>query len=74
MICSLGFVILAARANGIAAIDGVALDLGDDDAFRLACEQARDMGFDGKTLVHPKTIEVANEVRQTPITKYKRGR
>jgi citrate lyase subunit beta/citryl-CoA lyase len=59
---SLGLVILAARAHGIAAIDGVALDLEDDEAFRWACEQARNMGYDGKTLIHPKTIDVANEV------------
>jgi citrate lyase subunit beta/citryl-CoA lyase len=61
---SLGLVILAARAHGIAAIDGVALDLEDDEAFRWACEQARNMGYDGKTLIHPKTIDVANEVRR----------
>lgn len=53
---------LAARAFGVAVIDGVALDLADDEGFRMACVQGRDMGFDGKTLIHPKTVAVANEV------------
>lgn len=61
---SLGYCVLAARAHGVAVIDGVALDLADDEGFRMACVQGRDMGFDGKTLIHPKTVAVANEVRE----------
>jgi len=53
-------VVLAARAYGLGALDGVHLDLEDDAGLALACAQGRDMGFDGKTLIHPKQIETAN--------------
>ncbi len=59
---SLGLVVLAARAHGCAVLDGVHLDLDDDAGFAAACRQGRDFGFDGKTLIHPKTIETANAV------------
>jgi len=59
---SLGLVLLAARANGLAALDGVHLDLADDAGFEAACRQGRDLGFDGKTLVHPRTIDAANRI------------
>lgn len=52
--------VLAARANGVAALDGVYVDLEDDDGFARECAEGRDLGFDGKTLIHPKTIDVAN--------------
>jgi citrate lyase subunit beta / citryl-CoA lyase len=60
MLTSLGLCVLAARAHGIAALDGVHLDLDDDEGFAAACRQARDMGFDGKTLIHPKQLAAAN--------------
>ena len=60
VLVALGAVLLAARAHGLAALDGVHLDLGDDAGFEAACRQGRDLGFDGKTLVHPRTIDVAN--------------
>lgn len=59
---ALGLLLLAARAHGLAALDGVHLDLADDAGFEAACRQGRDLGFDGKTLVHPRTIEVANRI------------
>jgi citrate lyase subunit beta/citryl-CoA lyase len=59
---ALGAVLLAARANGLAALDGVHLDLSDPAGFEAACRQGRDLGFDGKTLVHPRTIEAANRI------------
>jgi citrate lyase subunit beta/citryl-CoA lyase len=62
MITSLGLCLLAARATGLAILDGVHLDLADDEGFRAACVQGRELGFDGKTLIHPKTILAANEV------------
>lgn len=62
VLTSLGLLLLAARAHGLAALDGVHLDLADDAGFEAACRQGRDLGFDGKTLVHPKTIKVANQV------------
>ncbi|MGH7030621.1 MAG: HpcH/HpaI aldolase/citrate lyase family protein [Stellaceae bacterium] len=57
---ALGLVLLAARAYGLAALDGVHLDLADDAGFARACRQGRELGFDGKTLIHPKQIEAAN--------------
>jgi citrate lyase subunit beta/citryl-CoA lyase len=57
---SLGLCVLAARAAGVAALDGVHLDLDDDAGLAAACRQAADMGFDGKTLIHPKQIDAAN--------------
>lgn len=50
----------AARAFGIEIVDGVYNDLSDVEGFRAECEQARDLGFDGKTLIHPNQIELAN--------------
>jgi citrate lyase subunit beta/citryl-CoA lyase len=57
---ALSMIVLAARAHGVDAIDGVHLDLADDAGFAAACKQGRDMGFDGKTLIHPKQIDGAN--------------
>lgn len=62
MLHSLGRCLLAARAFDLAILDGVHLDLADDDGFAFSCRQGLDMGFDGKTLIHPKTIEVANRI------------
>jgi len=62
LVTSLGLCVLAARAAGVAALDGVHLDLDDDAGFEAACRQAADLGFDGKTLIHPKTIAKANEI------------
>jgi citrate lyase subunit beta / citryl-CoA lyase len=60
LITSLGLCLLAARAYGLAILDGVHLDLDDDAGFDIACHQGAEMGFDGKTLIHPKTIAAAN--------------
>jgi citrate lyase subunit beta/citryl-CoA lyase len=57
---ALGQVLLAARAANIAALDGVFLDLNDETGFIEACRQGRDLGFDGKTLIHPKQLAAAN--------------
>ena len=59
---SLGLCILAARAAGIGILDGVHLDLADEDGLRASCVQGLELGMDGKTLIHPKTIAAANEV------------
>ena len=61
MITSLGLCLLAARAYGLAILDGVHLDLSDDEGFAESCRQGRELGFDGKTLIHPKTIAACNE-------------
>jgi citrate lyase subunit beta/citryl-CoA lyase len=54
--------LLAARAYCLSILDGVHLDLADDAGFAEACRQGRDLGFDGKTLIHPKTIDTANAI------------
>jgi citrate lyase subunit beta/citryl-CoA lyase len=61
MLPSLGLCLLAARAAGIAIVDGVYLDLNDGEGFAASCQQGRELGFDGRTLIHPKQIEAANE-------------
>jgi len=52
--------VLAARANGLDVLDGVHLDFKNLESFRLLCEQGRELGFDGKTLIHPTQVESAN--------------
>ncbi len=58
---SLHTALLAGRAAGIAVIDGVYNDVKDTDGFLAECRQGREMGFDGKTLIHPGQVEGANE-------------
>jgi citrate lyase subunit beta/citryl-CoA lyase len=60
LLTSAGIAILAARAYGVAILDGVHLDLCDDEGFAASCRQGRELGFDGKTLIHPKQIAAAN--------------
>jgi citrate lyase subunit beta/citryl-CoA lyase len=60
LLTALGLVLLAGRAHGRALLDGVHLDLGDAEGFAAACRQGRDLGFDGKTLIHPDQIAPAN--------------
>ncbi len=54
--------VVAARAHGVDIIDGVYNDIQDLEGFRLECLQGRDMGLDGKTLIHPGQIDICNEV------------
>jgi citrate lyase subunit beta/citryl-CoA lyase len=60
LLISLQLVLLAARAQGLTALDGVHLDLADEAGFAAVCAQGRALGFDGKTLIHPKQIVPAN--------------
>jgi citrate lyase subunit beta/citryl-CoA lyase len=60
LLTALSLAILAARANELTVLDGVHLDLSDDEGFTTACRQGRELGFDGKTLIHPKQIAGAN--------------
>jgi citrate lyase subunit beta/citryl-CoA lyase len=53
--------VAAARAFGLAIIDGVFNDIADTDGFRASCRQGRAFGFDGKTLIHPSQIAICNE-------------
>ena len=59
---ALSLSVLAARAHQLCVLDGVHLALDDDAGLRSSCIQGRDMGFDGKTLIHPNQIKVANEI------------
>jgi len=54
--------LLVARAIGVEILDGVHLDFRNEETLRAVCEQGRAMGFDGKTLIHPGQIDVANMV------------
>ena len=58
---SLAWVVLAARAYGRAVVDGIHSDLKDSQSFEYACRIGRDMGFDGKSLVHPSQLPYAND-------------
>jgi len=60
LMAALGTCLLAARAEGKLIVDGVFNAFRDEAGLRSECEQGRDMGFDGKTLVHPSQIAVAN--------------
>jgi citrate lyase subunit beta / citryl-CoA lyase len=59
---SLHQALLAGRAAGLAVLDGVYNDVKDLDGFLGECRQGRQLGFDGKTLIHPGQVEGANEV------------
>ena len=58
----LGLCLLAARAFGRVIVDGVYIAFKDEAGLRAECEQGRDMGFDGKTLIHPAQLAIANAV------------
>ena len=60
LLTALGLCLLAGRAYGLAVIDGVHLDLEDEAGFAESCRQGAALGFDGKSLIHPKTLAAAN--------------
>ncbi|WP_323786315.1 CoA ester lyase [Thalassovita sp.] len=53
-------ILMAARAHGVVAIDGVYNQFKDDEGLKAECDQGRDLGYDGKTLIHPAQVEVTN--------------
>ena len=61
MLPYLAICVAAARAYGVDVLDGVFGDLNDETGLRAECEQGRDLGMDGKTLIHPGQIQAANE-------------
>ncbi len=61
MLTSLQLCLLAAKANGVTIVDGVYNAFKDDEGLKAECEQGRDMGFDGKTLIHPAQVAVCND-------------
>jgi citrate lyase subunit beta / citryl-CoA lyase len=62
LLTGLGLSLLAARATGKVILDGVYNDIKDAEGFEAECVQGRQMGFDGKTLIHPSQLEPCNRV------------
>jgi len=62
LLTGLGLCLLAARAAGKVILDGVYNDIKDPDGFLAECRQGKEMGFDGKTLIHPSQLDPCNEV------------
>ena len=60
MMFALQQMLLAARAHGVVCIDGVYNQYLDEDGLKVECDQGRDLGFDGKTLIHPAQVDVTN--------------
>jgi citrate lyase subunit beta/citryl-CoA lyase len=61
MLAWLSICVAAARSHGIDVLDGVYNDIGNSDGFQMECAQGAELGFDGKTLIHPSQIEPCNE-------------
>ncbi|WP_420862694.1 HpcH/HpaI aldolase/citrate lyase family protein [Algirhabdus cladophorae] len=61
LMTSLQLCLLAAKAHGVIALDGVYNAFKDEEGLRAECVQGRDLGFDGKTLIHPAQVAIANE-------------
>jgi citrate lyase subunit beta/citryl-CoA lyase len=74
MLPALSFCVLAARAYGLAVLDGVYNDFSDEQGFTEECAQGRDMGFDGKTLIHPNQIAACNAAFSPPGDEVTRAR
>ena len=62
MVTALGIGMLAARAHGLSILDGVYNDIQDTAGFKAVCQQGLEMGFDGKTLIHPSQVEPCNDI------------
>ncbi len=62
MMTALQTALMAARMAGLVAVDGVYNAFRDEEGLRAECEQGRDLGFDGKTLIHPAQLDIANAV------------
>jgi len=62
MLYMLQLCVMVARAHNLTALDGVHFDLENAESFAAVCRQGSDLGFDGKTLIHPKQIETANRI------------
>ena len=62
LIAALQHCVLAARAHCLEIVDGVYIDLEDDAGFEQSCRQGRALGFDGKSLIHPRQLPAANQV------------
>ncbi|MEQ9449639.1 MAG: CoA ester lyase [Rhodospirillaceae bacterium] len=74
MLSALQRCVLAARAHGCVILDGVHIDLDDEAGLEAACRQGAALGFDGKTLIHPKQIVPANKIFAPSVEKIERAR
>jgi citrate lyase subunit beta/citryl-CoA lyase len=74
LLTGLGLCLLAARAGGKVILDGVYNDIGDEEGFEAECRQGRQMGFDGKTLIHPSQIEPCNRIFSPAAEEVERSR
>jgi citrate lyase subunit beta/citryl-CoA lyase len=66
LLAALSLAVLGARAAGVAVLDGVYNDVRDAEGFAAECAQGRDLGFDGKTLIHPGQVDAANRTFAPP--------
>jgi citrate lyase beta subunit len=66
--------ILATRAHGLEILDGPYSDISNIDGFATECAQGRDLGFDGKTLIHPSHIEACNAIFTPPAEEVEQAR
>jgi citrate lyase subunit beta/citryl-CoA lyase len=66
--------ILASRAHGLEILDGPYSDIANSDGFATECAQGRDLGFDGKTLIHPSNIEACNAIFTPPAEEVEQAR
>jgi (3S)-malyl-CoA thioesterase len=62
ILAALSICLMAARAHGLVCVDGVYNAFRDEEGLMAECRQGREFGFDGKTLIHPAQIEIANTV------------
>ena len=62
LICPALFRLEAARAHGLTILDGVYNDIDNEAGLEAVCEQGVDFGFDGKTLIHPRQVDICNRV------------
>ena len=74
LLTGLGLCLLAARATGKVILDGVYNDIKDAEGFEAECVQGRQLGFDGKTLIHPSQLEPANRVFAPSAEELERAR
>jgi citrate lyase subunit beta/citryl-CoA lyase len=66
--------IAAARMYGLDIIDGVFNDIANAEGFERECSEARDMGFDGKSLIHPSQIDTCNAIFSPSVEEVQQGR
>ncbi len=71
---ALSLSLLAARAHGLVALDGVFNDIADTEGLRAECVAGEQLGFDGKTLIHPSQIETCNAVFSPNVDEVEQAR